>query len=220
MPNLALRSLFVCVLGGALLMLVAMSRPALAQTDDGVIVAPTEFKPIERLSLFSGFAAGKPFAPKTVTVWLPKGVSLLSDSVKPCSEAKARRLGTPKGCTKFAAGMVKHERVRGWFAFAGPKRGNQRLVWLRVRDENLEGNFLTDFGTGVISKVSGAYATKVVLRVGSLGFTTQLLEVVLPRLRARGKCPAGGWRYRVKLETPQGTAERAGRTPCSALSRG
>jgi hypothetical protein len=173
------------------------------------------------LSLESGFSprpAGMAFTPKILTVWFPEQVSLLAGSVRGCSRAHARALTRGVGrCTQFAGGLLpRDENLRAWFAFAGPKRGGKRLVWLRARlsHDREDDSYLTGFATGWIEKASGIYGTKLVLRVGDLGIRGPAFALGIGALRATGPCPRAGWQFRMQLQADVGTATRAGRVRC------
>jgi hypothetical protein len=90
------------------------------------------------------------FTPRTLTVWLPNEVSLLAGSVRGCSRAHARGLTNGVGrCTQFAGGLLpQDENLRAWFAFAGPMRGEKRLVWLRARLKHAGWQFRMQLQTG------------------------------------------------------------------------
>jgi hypothetical protein len=168
---------------------------------------------------FSPRPAGTAFTPRTLTVWLPKQVSLLAGSVKGCSKAHARALTDGDGrCTQFAGGLLpQDENLRAWFAFAGPKRGDKRLVWLRARlaHDREDDSYFTGFATGWIEQASGLYGTKLVLKVGGLGIHSPAFPFGIDRLRATGPCPRAGWPFRVQLHAGEGTATRTGRLRCS-----
>jgi hypothetical protein len=158
------------------------------------------------------------FTPRTLTVWLPNEVSLLAGSVRGCSRAHARGLTNGVGrCTQFAGGLLpQDENLRAWFAFAGPMRGEKRLVWLRARlkHDRDDDSYLTGFATGWIEQASGSYGTKLVLRLGGLGIRSPAFPFGIGALRATGPCPHAGWQFRMQLQTGEGTATRAGRVRC------
>ena len=155
------------------------------------------------LSLYGAPFQSKPvssaFTPRTLTLSLPKGMSLLAGKVTACSKAKVRKARFRDGlnsCSVFGAGRLGGgEAFTGWYAVAGPKKGDKRLVWMRAKNGN---QVLTSFGTGVIEKASGAYSTKIVLRFGELNFQTTGVEVLIGSLREDRQCPSAGWRLRLR----------------------
>jgi hypothetical protein len=155
------------------------------------------------------------FSPRTLTLWLPKGLStsLLTGSVKSCTKAQAQSLGPrSRRCTVSAAGRLNGDDGReAWRAYAGPRQGKKRHIWLRARNED---GSLIGFDTGVAQKVSGPYSTKLVLGLSRLELTVRGFEAQILGLRETGKCPSKGWRLRLQVETEHGTDTASWREPC------
>ena len=162
--------------------------------------------------------SGSVFSPRTLTVWFPKGMTLLGGKVKACSKAAMRsfrEVDEANRCTQFAAGRLGSDDLVGWFAFAGPKQGDGRLVWLRTKASDGENNFAPGVDKGTIKMASGVYGTKLVLRYGGLNISSRFVEVGIGRLRETEKCPSGGWRFKVATVTAEGQDSLAFRPPCS-----
>lgn len=73
---------------------------------------------------------------------------------------------------------------------------------------------LAGLGTSVIQKATGAYSTKLVLRFGEIYPSTRFIEVGIGSLRETRKCPSGGWPFKLKTETAQGTDTVAWKAKC------
>jgi hypothetical protein len=173
---------------------------------------------------FRAQPAESTFRPRALTLWLPENISLLGGKVKPCSRAEVRNTEFPdglNGCTAIAAGRLNSREGNNfrssWYALAGPKRGDERLVWMTTKletDANPDGE-TSGLDTGVIREASGAYGTKLVLRFDDLNFRTRGLEAQIGQLRETSKCPSGGWPMKVKTVAAEGTDSVAWRARCS-----
>jgi hypothetical protein len=171
------------------------------------------------------------FAPRSLTLWLPKEVSLLGgDKVKACSKAKVRNAKFPdglNGCTGIGAGRMNSRQggkaQEAWYAVAGPKQGKKRLVWLTTKmdwDNNCDCYPSYGLETGVIQEASGAYGTKLVLRFGGLDIRARALEVQISNLRETEKCPSGGWPLKLKVVAAEGSDSRTWRARCDGGGQG
>lgn len=159
---------------------------------------------------FMGAPSMTVMSPRRLTIWLPKGVTVSGAPAKACSQAfaKSATLTTIKRCAKILAGRLPggSDDLTAWFAYAGPKQGTKRRLWVRGRG----GDDLVGFGTGWIEPAKGAWRTKITVELGQLDMTTRGLEVFSAPERAtagmvrplRGSCQ----KFRMQLETAQGKA--------------
>jgi hypothetical protein len=223
MPIVLARVLLIGLLGLGVLSAGWATLPpvAVAQSPEAEEVS-TGRMVIDRrggLSLYGQPFLSKPemsvFTPRTLTLSLPKGMSLLAGKVKACSKAKVRKARSRdalNSCSVFGAGRLGGgEAFTGWYAVAGPKKGDKRLVWMRAKNG---WQVLTSFGTGVIERASGAYSTKLVLRFGELNFQTSGVEVQIGSLREDRECPSAGWRLKIEVEAAEGADSIARRAAC------
>jgi hypothetical protein len=160
---------------------------------------------------FGAQPSGSAFSPSRLTLWLPKNVTFRP--WKPCTEGTARKLTLDSSdCSQLIGGRVLSagSELRAWFAWAGPKRGSNRTVWLRART----GEDLVGFGRGKLIPASGAYGSKLVLNLGALDVRTRFLELASDGVATGDDCPRGGWRYKVAVTSPQGNASFSGRSKC------
>lgn len=163
------------------------------------------------------------FAPRTLTLWLPKTISLFGGGeVKACSEAKVRNAKFPDGlnsCSGLGSGRLGsrqgNREQTAWYAVAGPKQGEKRRVWLTTKLEDPSGDRSPSYGleTGVVEEASGAYGTKVVLRFGGLDIRTRAMEVIISNLRETKKCD-GGWPLKMRVVAAEGTDSLTWRAKC------
>jgi hypothetical protein len=149
--------------------------------------------------------------PKRLTIWFPKGVTVSSAPLAPCSRAfaKTMTLRNDQRCAFMLGGRLGGD-LRAWQAYAGPKHGKRERLWLR--GIAAEGNKLKGFSTGWIEPPSGK-RTKITLELGALRFSTRGLELTsAPEGKVaplRGTCRGG---VRMRLQTAQGTATKT--FPC------
>jgi len=160
--------------------------------------------------------------PRTLTFWLPKGFTISPKPLSACSRAKAEqlKLGSGKGCAQLFAGRLTDRKVRAWFAYIGPISNGRRQLFIRDR----RGDRLSGLAKGSISRPAGGFGPKVTLELGALGVSTRIIEIgsapqssprgrVAP-LRMGGPCPTRGLRYKIRLTTSSGSAERTARGRC------
>ena len=192
--------------------------PILAPPEPGPLRVEGRRMELDRrgaLSLYGGPFGGDlpvPFSPGTLTVWLPNGMSILDGSVDPCSKRQVRTAGNRLRCDKVAGGrLATGTATTGWQAFAGPKRGGKRLVWMRTKTDDGSPHVV---GTGVVQKAAGAFRTKVVLRFGELELSTRGIEVEIFQLDEKRRCPAGGWRFRAEVAVAGDSDRVSWREPC------
>jgi hypothetical protein len=168
--------------------------------------------------MLSGYPFGaKPsdaaFNPSKLTLWLPKNVSF--KPWKACTQAKARKLTLDtEGCSQVIGGRVlaPGTNITAWFAWAGPKSGSKRTVWLRART----GDELTGLARGTLVPVKGTYGSKLTLDLGGLKIRTRFLELVSEEVATGESCPTGGWRYKVAVTSQHGNASFSGRSKCGS----
>ena len=154
------------------------------------------------------------FNPSKLTLWLPKNVTF--KPWKACTQAQARKLtlDNTDGCSQVIGGRVPAAgtNVQAWFAYAGPKSGSKRTVWLRART----GDELIGLARGTLVPVKGTYGSKLTLDLGGLDIRTRFLELASEAVATGEGCPTGGWRYKVAVTSPQGNASFSGRSKCGS----
>jgi hypothetical protein len=171
------------------------------------------------LSLYGGAFRSRPaqsaFTPRRLTLWVPKGMTLLGGKVKACTKAKVRKANHPDGlipCQRVGTGRLNSSNdITGWYAVAGPKQGKKRLIWMRAKNGDQE---LTGFGTGTLVKASGAYSSKLVLRYSGLDLRVSGMETLIGSLRKAGKCPGAGWPFKLTVVAAEGTDSVKWRAKC------
>jgi hypothetical protein len=138
-------------------------------------------------------------------------------SAKPCSKASARKitLDDRQGCNKLFGGRWYGGESGAYLGYAGPRTDSGQRLWLRFRDDEAE-NTLSGFATGVTAKGPRGYGQKITLEIGAFGRDLQAIEFGSQVVKARSglRCPDGGWRLRMRMETNADTGTDSARAPC------